>query len=114
MVKIDGIYTAYMTGIAGQGIAMFVFTSGRIAGADVSGIIFEGDYEVSDQRVVGEIRYVMPPGTSSITGVTFEQPSEVLRVTVNLPCDLKEGETYRIETTIGPVNARFVKNVALS
>lgn len=108
----DGIYTAYLSGDAGQGLAMFVFREGVIAGADIAGLVFRGKYSSIGDRVVGEIEFTMPAQSISITGAPFEQASETIRVPIDLPKDISEQEIYRIETPIGPMNARFVKNVS--
>lgn len=110
---IDGIYTAYLTGAAGQGMAMFVFKSGKIAGADMSGLTFSGDYATKGNRVVGIISYVMPVGSTSITGASFEKASNKIEVPIDLPESINPQETYRLNTPIGPLNAKFVKNVTL-
>lgn len=109
---IDGIYTAYLTGIAGQGMAMFVFKEGKIAGADMSGLTFSGSFKTDEGRVVGSISYVMPAGSVSITGASFEKASDKITVPIDLPAALDPSETYRVNTPIGPLNAKFIKNVA--
>lgn len=110
---IDGIYTAYMSGAAGQGLGMFVFNAGAIAGADVAGITFAGSYDVRDDRAVGMVEYVMPAASLSITGASFEQASGPIRVPIDLPIEIDPRTTYRINTPIGPLNVKFVKNVSL-
>lgn len=112
MSNVEGIYTAYLTGQAAQGMAMFVFRDGKIAGADVAGLTFAGNYQVKDARLIGEIRYRMPAGSMSITGASFEQGSEGIVVPLSLPVAIDPNATYRIDTSIGPLNAKFVKNVS--
>lgn len=113
MSNVEGIYTAYMTGTAGQAMAMFVFKDGKIAGADVAGLIYSGSYEVSDSRVVGEVSYRMPAGSVSITGASFQQSSESILVPLSLPEEIDPTETYRVDTPTGPLNVKFIKNVSL-
>ena len=110
---IDGIYTGYMTGIGGQGMAMFVFKERRIAGADMAGLTFVGEYVEESGRVRGSIKYQMPAGSASITGAVFENESSSIEVALDLPSNIDPEETYRLETPTGAVNAKFVKNVAL-
>lgn len=112
MSRVEGIYTAYLTGAAGQGMAMFVFKDGKIAGADVAGLTFAGSYQVTDARIIGEVRYRMPAGSVSITGASFEQGSDRIVVPLSLPEAIDPNETYRVDTPIGPLNAKFVKNVS--
>lgn len=109
---IDGIYTAYLSGQAGQGMAMFVFRDGSIAGADMIGLTFAGTYEVAEGRVTGNVDYSMPAESASLTGVTFERPSGLISVPIDLPEAIDPDETYRISTPIGPLNAKFHKNVS--
>jgi len=111
MSEVDGIYTAYLTGVAGQGRAMFVFKDGKIAGADLAGLTFSGEYKISKGKLVGEVVYKMPAGSTSITGASFEHLSENIVVPLELPEDIDPNETYRIDTPIGPLNAKFLKNV---
>jgi hypothetical protein len=93
-------------------MALFVFRDGKIGGADMSGVTFSGHYVVENSRVVGTIKYVMPAGSVSITGAHFEKASKSIDVPLDLPTELDERETYRINTPIGPVNAKFVRNVS--
>ncbi|WP_227271130.1 hypothetical protein [Roseobacter weihaiensis] len=105
-----GIYTAYMAGVAGQGLAMFVFRDGVIAGADVTGVVFSGKYAVEGEKLIGTVEYKMPADSISITGAEFDLRSKPIVVPLELPISFSDNETYKIDTPIGPVNARFVKN----
>lgn len=110
---IDGIYTAYLTGKAGQAMAMFVFSKGSIAGADMAGITYVGSYSVNAGRATGEVTYSMPAQSQSITGVSFERPSDTIRIPIDLPETIDPTETYGILTPLGPLNAKFIKHVEL-
>ncbi|MCB1478607.1 MAG: hypothetical protein KDJ62_07000 [Rhodobiaceae bacterium] len=110
MSAVDGIYTAYLTGVAGQGMAMFVFKDGKISGADVAGLVFSGSYNITNKKLIGEVVYQMPAGSTSITGASFDQHSDNIVVPLELPEIIDPTETYRINTPIGPLNAKFVKN----
>lgn len=112
MNKVEGIYTAYLTGAAGQGMAMFMFKDGKIAGADVAGLTFSGEYIVDASRILGKISYRMPAGSTSITGTSFQKSSNEIVVPLSLPEEIDPNETYRLDTPIGPLNAKFVKNVS--
>lgn len=112
MSEVEGIYTAYLTGAAGQSMAMFVFKSGRIAGADIAGLTIQGSYVLEDHNLIGEVQYRMPAGSVSITGASFEHASDDIVVPLLLPQRLDPNETYRVDTPIGPLNAKFVQNVS--
>lgn len=111
---IDGIYTAYFTGAAGNGLAMFVFRKGSIAGADTAGLTFSGEYQVSNGWIEGNVDFTMPTGTASITGAVASEQDLSVSVPIRLPEILNPEETYRIETPIGPINARFKKTKELA
>lgn len=107
---IDGIYTAYLTGAAGQAMAMFVFKDGKIGGADMVGLTYSGEYSVEGDNIVGTVNYKMPAQSASITGVEFVEESDEITVPISLPVNIDPNETYLITTPIGQLNAKFVKN----
>ncbi|MEP2978841.1 MAG: hypothetical protein ABJO86_05120 [Lentilitoribacter sp.] len=110
---IDGIYTAYLTGIAGQAMAMFVFKDGKIGGADMIGVNFSGEYLVEDGCIRGEVKFNMPAQSVSITGTVYQEKSEEIKVPIELPEEIDPNETYAIKTPMGLMNAKFHKNAEL-
>ena len=78
----------------------------------MQGVVFSGVYQSKSGRVTGSISYSMPGNSTSITGLGFEQPSGIINVPIDLPVEIDAAATYRIETPIGPVNARFKKLVS--
>ncbi len=111
---IEGIYAAYFAGAGGNGMGMFVFLNGVIAGADISGLNFEGNYEATDDGfIVGTVNYEMPPNSASVTGAVAKDRPIAISVPIKLPQDIDPDETYRLETPIGPLSARFKKLRAL-
>ncbi|WP_417259433.1 hypothetical protein [Celeribacter sp.] len=110
-MSFEGIYTAYMTGVAGSGLGMFVFKEGQISGADLSGLTFSGKYSVEGELVSGIIHYEMPANSVSITGAEFQRPSGVISVPFELPIEIDPEKTYRINTPIGPINTKFKKSI---
>ena len=108
---IDGFYTAYFTGIAGQSIGMFVFIDGKIAGADAGGGRYDGTYTASEdgKHIVADVRFSMSAGGMSITGATSGAAPMSVPMKLMLPIDLQPHQVHRLETPIGPVNAKFEK-----
>ena len=107
---IDGIYIAYFTGAGGNGMGMFVFRDGKIAGGDTGAWVYRGTYQVDDEDMaVGEVDFEIPPGASSITGASAAGQPLSVKVPIRLPVDIDENATYRIETPHGPLNAKFRK-----
>ena len=110
---IDGIYTAYLTGVAGQAMAMFVFKDGKIGGADMVGLTYSGEYSIEGDNIVGTVTYLMPAQSASITGIEFKEASDEIIVPISLPVNINPNETYLITTPIGPLNAKFIKNTEI-
>ncbi len=105
---IDGIYIAYFAGRTGTSMGMFVFKDGKIAGGDIGGWVYQGNYAIEQGGMaVGTIRFEMAKGTSSITGASAGDEPVRVDVPIRLPVALDPSETYRIETPIGPLNAKF-------
>jgi hypothetical protein len=106
-----GIYAAYFTGASGNSLGIFLIKDGIIAGADIAGWKYDGSFSLSndDRRIVGNIRFTIPPGEVSISGaIAGGEPLEMI-VPISFPTDIRNDEFYRIETPAGPINARFDK-----
>lgn len=112
MSEAEAIYAACLTGAAGQGMAIFVFKDGEIAVADFAALIFIGSYEAKASQLIDEVSYRMPVGSVSITGASFEQSSDSIMIPLSLPAKVDPDETYRVDTPIDPLNAKFSKNVS--
>lgn len=108
---IDGIYSAYFTGLAGNSFGMFVFKDGVISGADAGGGKYDGNYEIVEQGALlsGTVVFILPIGNQSITGTAATSEPIVFEVPIQLPTKINEQEIYPIQTPAGPINARFEK-----
>lgn len=111
MADFDGIYAGYFTGTVSSSFGLFLFGDGRITGADAGGAVYLGSYRVdATKRIVeGEVTLSAPPHTPLITGAVSGDAPIDLRIPIKLPDVINEAEVYRIETPVGPVNARFRK-----
>lgn len=105
----DGIYTAYLTGGAGNTFAMFVLRQGIIAGGDAAGGVYDGHYSLTDDGTswVGAISFILPPGGSTITGRVASNEPIKIDVPIKLPLDFALDKVIRVETPTGPLNAKF-------
>ncbi|MFT4792169.1 MAG: hypothetical protein ACJAVR_001807 [Paracoccaceae bacterium] len=108
---INGIYTAYMTGTAGNSIAMLVLLDGKISGADVGGGLYDGNYtELLDGKFFdGMIVFNLPSNMASISGIPPQEKPLSVNVPIHLPVEMNPEDFYRLETPIGPINLRMVK-----
>ena len=107
---VDGIYSAYFTGSGGVSLGLFSFKDGIIAGADIGGLLYDGTFKITaDGYLVGSIKYIVPIGASTITGLSASDEPIELVSPVKLPIDFSGDTVHRIETPAGPVNAKFKK-----
>jgi hypothetical protein len=107
----DGFYVAYMTGNAGTSVLLFVVMQGRLIGADVGGLKYDGTIQ---QKPDGSgftcsIVYVVPAGGILITGAPPQSEAVRVPLTFDLPNGFTDGRVITIQTPLGPVNAKFEK-----
>ena len=108
---LNGFYALYFTGTVANGFAVVVLKDGVVAGADVAGGIFDGEYTVNQKKGVfeGTIRMTVPPGISLVTGAPPSQVTYTQEITLSLPLDLNQGQPMQIQTSTGPVNLNMKK-----
>ena len=104
----QGFYAMYYTGISGVGHAVFVLNDGKITGADSTGGILDGNYQVDGERVKIEVTLSVPGGTTLVTGQTL---ADTLSQTIcaELATSFADGQPVLIQTPMGPVNVIFKK-----
>ena len=109
--SIEGFYATYLTGAMGSSFAIFTFREGKIAGADIGAGKYDGTYTVDPKTNLVHclIDFVLPVGQPSITGAMAQAEPLRLKVPLALPSTIDPKEVFRIETPIGPVNARLEK-----
>ena len=107
----DALYSAYLTGKTGFTTALLLFSRGVIIGLDIGAGVYDGEYRTATDNghVVRTLRFAVPAGVSTITGVTSPDDQVTFSVPFDLPLPLDEGSFFRIETGAGPVNVRFNK-----
>lgn len=108
---VDGIYSAYFAGIAGNSFGMFVFKEGIISGADAGGGKYNGYFEIAEDEnsLSGMITFILPIGNQSITGAAATSEPIVFKVPIKLPTDINSTDVHTIQTPAGPINAKFEK-----
>lgn len=106
----NGIYAGYFTGKVGSGFAMFVLKDGVLTGADVTGVLFDGEYKAADTKAVtGILHAKIPPGTTTIQGVTAGERGLNYSAPFSLPANFESEPYVTVETPLGTVNVRLVK-----
>jgi hypothetical protein len=109
--NIEGFYRAYFTGATGQSIGMFVFLDGKIVGADAGGGHYDGTFTVSkdNSKIIADVRFSMPVGGVSVTGASAGFDPMSVQMKLELPAEIQPHQVHRLETPMGPVNAKFEK-----
>ena len=64
----EGIYIAYVSGAEGYSAILFVLRNGRLTGADIGGMKYVGEYEVSQNQIVGNLFAEVPANAGLISG----------------------------------------------
>lgn len=114
MSDIDGIYSGYFSGAGGNGLALFVFRDGVIAGADAFGVVFDGHYERSqDQILAGQVTVTAPPNGTLVQGVSTGPSGITYTVDISFPENFAEVPYLGVTTPLGPVNVKLVRLRAL-
>lgn len=72
---------------------------------------YNGSYTIDPRNSFAHcvVNFVLPIGNQSITGAIAANEPISLAVSVVLPTKLDPALYHRIETPIGPINARFEK-----
>jgi hypothetical protein len=106
----DGFYAAYLSGRGGNTVILFAIKANKMTGVDGGGLKYDGNIEAAPNGgFTMQIRYVVTPGTSLITGVgTVAAPTPVA-LDVNLPSNFADGVIVSVQTPFGPVNAKISK-----
>jgi hypothetical protein len=102
------LYAAYFTGAAGSSLAMFMIGDGLISGADVGGLKYDGTLvEQPDGNFKGAVKYFVPTTANLVTGGSVDKDTEIA-IEIEFPPNFGDGKSvFRIDTPLGPVNARF-------
>lgn len=106
-MKIEGIYSAYMTGVDGNGFSMFIFSRGIVVGADPLGVKFEGIYERLEDGYSAQIVVSVPSNGTVIQGVSSGATGFEYKVSLKLQDGFEREDFVRIETPLGPVNLKL-------
>lgn len=105
-----GLYAAYFAGLNGNSLGLFYIGNDVIAGVDVGGSHFDGRLTPSEDGGLEGLLEFEPGGDQKlITGVAVDAIPKKIPVKIKLPSNFATGVVIRIETPIGPLNARFEK-----
>jgi hypothetical protein len=107
----DGFFAAYLTGRTGTSVVLFALRNGHVIGVDVGGLKYEGRFETKSDGTGFSCRltYTVPAGGTLITGFGPAPTPTPVTLPFDLPTNFAEGPIVRIETPMGPLNAKFAK-----
>jgi hypothetical protein len=107
--EFEGFYAFYFTGATGSSFGLLTFKKGIIVGVDVGGGKYDGTYTLDTEHMTARciVDFVLTLGNQSITGAMAVTEPIRISVPVVLPIRIDPTTHHRIETPIGPINARF-------
>ncbi len=104
----DGIYSVTFRGAVDWGVGMLLLRQGRIVGADVSGILFDGTYRDVNDALVVEVAMTVPPGATLVQGTSAKPQPYKVEFRASIPNQaIRDGRPVLIDMPPGPVNAIF-------
>lgn len=108
MPVINGIYSAQMSAVAGEGLVVLVLNDGVLTGVDTGQVLFDGAYQTSsDGSITGNVTIKAPPGGALIQGVPTGPTGITYSTAFHIPSDFEAKPFLRFETPFGPVNAKL-------
>jgi hypothetical protein len=109
--ELNGFYAGFMSGAAGQGVAVFVFRDGVIVGADFSGSKFDGIVKQKSKSSVYDcvVKVSLPPNGQTIQGVETGPSGINYEAVFELAADFSSKPFFYIDTPLGGVNIRLEK-----
>jgi|GEM_PF-1855189 len=105
----NGIYSANYTGAMGSGSAVLIMKNGEIAGADVTGGNYQGEYALDDTKGVikGKLILTIPAGTQLAMGGSAGTIPLTFEIPFTFPKDFANGQVLPLDTVYGPLNVMF-------
>jgi hypothetical protein len=104
----NGIYSITFRGANDWGFGMLLLRSGRIIGADVSGVLYDGTYRDERGAMAVNVTMTVPPGATLVQGGSPRPQPYTVKFDAMLPDHaLKDGTPVLIQMPPGPVNVIF-------
>ena len=107
--SVDGFYAVYLSSGTGFGAAIFIIRDGKIAGADPHGVVLNGLCSRRGDTYKAKVKIEIAPGAALLQGGEAGPEGTKYEVSFTFDYPLDGLPFRRIETPMGPVNAKFVK-----
>lgn len=100
------LIAAFITGQSGEGAVFLLVREGRIEGADLQGVEFEGEYQPVENGFKCNVGINVTKSGMLVQG---KEVPEGFSYSVNfhLPTDFDALDYVTVSTPFGPVNSRF-------
>jgi hypothetical protein len=107
--SINGFYAAYLTGSAGQGLAMLIFRNGAIVGVDAAGAKYDGTYTDTGTGFAVKLKVALPPNILLVQGASTGPAGDSSELELQLPADFLSQPFIRVNAKHGAVNVKLAK-----
>lgn len=108
MPIVNGIYSAQMSAVAGEGLVILVLRDGVLTGVDTGQVLFDGTFETAcDGAIFGNVTIKAPPDGVLIQGIPTGPHGLTYSTAFAVPADFDDKPFLRFETPFGPVNAKL-------
>jgi hypothetical protein len=106
--EMEGIYSVTFRGAVEWGFGMLLLRGGRIVGADVGGVLFDGSYRRHGDELKVDVVMTVPPGAVLVQGTAPKpKPYTVAFEDVVPMQSIRDGTPVLIQMPPGPVNIIF-------
>lgn len=90
------------------GMGMLLLQRGRLTGADIAGVLYDGTYRNEGGALVVDAELTVPPGASLVQGVPARPQLYRVPFKAHVPqAAIVEGQAVLIDMAPGPVNVIF-------
>jgi hypothetical protein len=101
----DGIYSITFRGATDWGMGLLLLRKGRLTGADIGGVRYDGTYTVQGANLTISADLTVPPGATLVQGVPARaQPYTVPFMAKISQQAIEHGTPVLISMPPGPVN----------
>lgn len=104
----DGIYSITFRGATTWGMGVLLLEGGRITGADIAGVLYDGTYQSKEGTLVVKAELTVPPGATLVQGAPARAQQYTVPFQVSISQkDIADGLPVLISMPPGPVNVIF-------
>jgi hypothetical protein len=104
-LMMDGLYAMTFRGATDWGMGMLLLQKGRLTGADVAGVLYDGSYSVDDHYLIVTAELTVPPGATLVQGAPARPQLYKVPFNARIPqAAIAHGQPVLINMPPGPVN----------